>query len=66
MKKLLSILMSVAMIVTTLVAFGITASAATITSPSTTGNGVIAMNGTAIPSPVYTVTIPTTITFGEC
>ncbi|MEG1779191.1 MAG: hypothetical protein RR263_03745 [Oscillospiraceae bacterium] len=66
MKKLLSIMMSVAILSTMLTAFSVSVSAKTITSPSLTGNNNITMKGTKIPTPTYTVTIPTTIAFGEC
>lgn len=63
MKKLLSIILSVAMVL----AISLTAFAAdtTIINPTESGDSNITMNGATIPSPTYTVTIPEKIEFGN-
>lgn len=64
MKKILSMLLSLAMVLT----ISITAFAAdtTITNPAPSGDSTLTMSGVAIPAPTYTVTIPKTIDFGDC
>lgn len=65
MKKLISVIMSLAVLgsMTTMTANAVTPN--TITSPDTQGSGNVLMSGTTISAPSYTVTIPEKIEFGS-
>ncbi|MEG1779592.1 MAG: hypothetical protein RR263_05760, partial [Oscillospiraceae bacterium] len=66
-KKILSLLLSVAMICTMFTAFSMSVSAAenTITDTNGASKNTTVTATAGIPAPTYTVTIPETVSFGE-
>lgn len=66
MKKILSLSLFLAIFITICMPFGPTISAAEIEAPDNAADSNIKLEGGVIPSPIYTVTIPTAIDFGIC